>query len=167
MKSIHLIVFYLFGCASQEYKLLGITSKEKEMKYFGKSFSTSLQKLDREQIEKIKVDLKNSYALQKIENPEMFWNELDSISVEKNEFLLFQINPETRVFAEFLFFVFTQARKNVFLLYGINSEEFESANDLYGSWIRRSICIYKWDLSDRDRCEYKIKASIFFSLKVF
>lgn len=136
------------------------------MKYFGKSFTSSLQKLDREQIEKIKIDLKNSYALQKIENPENFWDELDSISFDRNEFLLFQMNPETRVFSEFLNFSYSPMPEKIYSYYTESTQKNSNPRMIYpgvgsGGAFAYTNGIYPIELD----ANTKLKHQYFFLLK--
>lgn len=105
------IIIYLFtvlflGCKTNEYRLIGITSRLEENFYYGKDFSVSAWGMDEERLSKIRLELKNSIALQKLENPTTKWKEISELSTKDGNYILFQIFPETRVPAEFLSFQF-------------------------------------------------------------
>jgi hypothetical protein len=116
----------LIDCASSNYKLIGITSKEKEVKYFGLQFAVSLTDVDKDSLQKIKLDLKNYYATTQVAEPEKFWDEISNLSADKYDFLIFQILPETRVFPEFLKFDFIlneEIKPSKVYLYYIENKE--------------------------------------------
>jgi hypothetical protein len=100
------ILLLILNCSSSEYRLIGITSKLQEVFYYGKDFSVSAWKVDDERLDKIRLEIKNSIAVAKIENPREKWKEITELSTKDGEYVLFQIYPESRVPAEFLAFQF-------------------------------------------------------------
>lgn len=106
MKSIFLIYFFLISCSTSDFHLKGISSKEKEIKYFGFKYYGEFELVSKEDLENVKLSLKNSYSQRNIKEPENIWEELNSISSENSEIFLFKFYPETKVFPEFLKFEF-------------------------------------------------------------
>lgn len=103
----YLFLLLLFtSCATNEYKLIGITSRLQEIFYYGKDFTVTAWNVDEEQLTRIKLELKNSLAVQKLDNPKEKWKEVTDISLKDGSYILFQIFPESRVPAEFLSFKF-------------------------------------------------------------
>ncbi len=103
----YLFLLLLFtSCATNEYKLIGITSRLQEIFYYGKDFTVTAWNVDEEQLTRIKLELKNSLAIQKLDNPKEKWKEVTDISLKEGTYILFQIFPESRVPAEFLSFKF-------------------------------------------------------------
>ena len=105
LKYLFLLLFFI-SCATNEYKLIGITSRLQEIFYYGKDFTVTAWNVDEEQLTRIKLELKNSLAVQKLDNPKEKWKEVTDISLKDGSYILFQIFPESRVPAEFLSFKF-------------------------------------------------------------
>ena len=101
-----LSIFHFVDCAMNEYKLIGITSRLQEIFYYGKNFSVSAWNVDEERLSKIKLELKNSLAVQITENQEEKWKEVTDLSLKDGTYVLFQIFPESRVPSDFLKFSF-------------------------------------------------------------
>ena len=105
LKYLFLLLFFT-SCATNEYKLIGITSRLQEIFYYGKDFTVTAWNVDEEQLTRIKLELKNSLAVQKLDNPKEKWKEVTDISLKDGSYILFQIFPESRVPPEFLGFKF-------------------------------------------------------------
>lgn len=101
-----LFVLFFFHCSSNEYRLIGISSRSQETFYYGNDFTVSAWNLNEERLIKIKHDLKNSLAVQNLENPKEKWKEVSDISLKDGNYILFQIFPDTRVPNDFLKFQF-------------------------------------------------------------
>ncbi len=107
MKLIITLIFLLLtNCKTNEYKLIGITSKIEEIFYYGKDFSVSAWNIDEERLNKVRLEIKNSIAMQKLDNPKEKWKEISEIATKDGNYILFQIFPETRIPSEFLSFQF-------------------------------------------------------------
>ncbi len=101
----YLLVF-LINCSTNEYRLIGITSRLQEIFYYGKDFTVSAWNVDEERLNRVKLEIKNSLAIQNLENPKEKWKEVTDISLKDGTYVLFQIFPESRVPNEFINFRF-------------------------------------------------------------
>lgn len=101
----YLLVF-LINCSTNEYRLIGITSRLQEIFYYGKDFTVSAWNVDEERLIRVKLEIKNSLAVQNLENPKEKWKEVTDISLKDGTYVLFQIFPESRVPNEFIKFRF-------------------------------------------------------------
>jgi hypothetical protein len=77
-----------------------------EIFYYGKDFTVSAWNVDEERLNKVKLEIKNSLAVQNLENPKEKWKEVTDISLKDGTYVLFQIFPESRVPNEFIKFRF-------------------------------------------------------------
>lgn len=127
MKQFFLITL-LISCTTNEFYLKGIVFKEKEIKYFGSKYTVEFQKLNKEELELTKLSLKNSYSQRFFKDPEIAWEEIHSISYEKNDFYLFKFYPETKVFSDFLKFEFQYENKTPIKYYDYFEEVINSVS---------------------------------------
>ncbi len=126
--SIFLFPFlFLFNCTTNEYRLIGITSRLQEIFYYGKDFSVSAWNVDEERLSRVKLEIKNSLAVQNLENPKEKWKEVTDISLKDGNYVLFQIFPESRVLAEFLKFKFQLNETSPVKTYSYYSEILETS----------------------------------------
>ncbi|HMX33843.1 MAG TPA: hypothetical protein PKC66_16510, partial [Leptospiraceae bacterium] len=105
-KFLFLLSIFFFSCISKEYRLIGITSRMEEVFYYGNDFKVTAWEVDQERLDKIKLDLKNSIALENPSNAKDRWREVSELSLKDGNYILFQILPDTKVPTDFLKFSF-------------------------------------------------------------
>ncbi len=99
-------IFFLPTCAGKDLKLQGEPNRLSELPYYGAGFQVSASRIEKEDFEEIRKDLKNELASRIPKDRVERWKEVSSINGTEGIYILFQIVPETRVLPEFLEFQF-------------------------------------------------------------
>ncbi|WP_332460767.1 hypothetical protein [Leptospira ainazelensis] len=99
-------VISLADCKSKDLKLQGDLVRLNELPFYGAGFYVSASKVDKEDLEELRKDLKNELASRAPKDRVERWKEISELNGSEGIYILFQIVPETRVLPEFLNFQF-------------------------------------------------------------
>ncbi|PJZ51786.1 hypothetical protein CH380_17975 [Leptospira adleri] len=94
------------NCQSKNLKLQGDLVRLNELPFYGAGFSVSASKVDKEDLEGLRKDLKNELSSRAPKDRLERWKEISELNGSEGIYILFQIVPETRVLPEFLVFQF-------------------------------------------------------------
>lgn len=109
---IFLCISALFpGCTGKNLKLQGEPNRLSELPYYGAGFYVSASKVETDDLEEIRKDLKNELASRVPKDRVERWKEVGGLNGSEGIYILFQIVPETRVLPEFLDFQFSLNEK--------------------------------------------------------
>lgn len=100
-------ILFLPTCAGKDLKLQGEPNRLSELPYYGAGFQVSASRIEKEDFDEIRKDLKNELASRVTKDRVEKWKEVSSINGSEGIYILFQIVPETRVLPEFLEFQFS------------------------------------------------------------
>ncbi|WP_427854341.1 hypothetical protein [Leptospira tipperaryensis] len=100
-------ILAFLSCASKSLKLQGDLVRLNELPFYGAGFYVSASKVDKEDLEEIRKDLKNELASRSPKDRLERWKEISELNGSEGTYILFQIVPETRVLTEFLNFQFS------------------------------------------------------------
>ncbi len=103
---IFLCAFAVSECKSKDLKLQGDLVRLNELPFYGSGFYVSASRVDKEDLEELRKDLKNELAFRIPKDRLERWKEISELSGTEGIYILFQIVPETRVLPEFLNFQF-------------------------------------------------------------
>ncbi|TGK34701.1 hypothetical protein EHQ12_01355 [Leptospira gomenensis] len=118
--------FLIFACSEKNLKLQGELRKLPELPYYGSGFYVSASKVDKNDFEEIRKDLKNELASRAPKDGPERWKEISSLNGSEGTYILFQIVPETRVLPEFLNFEFSLNDKPAEKVWGYYVQTFTS-----------------------------------------
>lgn len=104
-------IVFLAGCTGKNLKLQGEPDRLSELPYYGAGFYVSASKVEKDDLEEIRKDLKNELALRVPKDRVERWKEVGGLNGSEGIYILFQIVPETRVLPEFLDFQFSLNEK--------------------------------------------------------
>ncbi|MBM9579039.1 hypothetical protein JWG45_17975 [Leptospira sp. 201903070] len=106
-------VFIIFLCAistvdckGKDLKLQGDLVRLNDLPFYGAGFYVSASKVDKEDLEDVRKNLKNELASRAPKDRLERWKEISELNGSEGIYILFQIVPETRVLPEFLNFQF-------------------------------------------------------------
>ncbi|WP_061249177.1 hypothetical protein [Leptospira alstonii] len=99
------------SCSGKNLKLQGEPNRLAELPFYGGGFLVSASKIEKEDLEDIRKDLKNELASRIPKDRVEKWKELNALDGSEGIYILFQIVPETRVLPEFLEFQFSLNEK--------------------------------------------------------
>lgn len=100
-------IFLIFSCSGKNLRLQGELRRLPELPYYGAGFYVSASKVDKDDLDEIRKDLKNELASRAPKDRLERWQEISSLNGSEGMYVLFQIVPETRVLPEFLNFEFS------------------------------------------------------------
>lgn len=104
---IFLYFIFILDCSGKTLKLKGEPNRLTELPYYGAGFYVSASKIEKEDLDEIRKDLKNELASRIPKDRVDRWKEVNSLNGNEGIYILFQIVPETRVLPEFLEFQFS------------------------------------------------------------
>lgn len=104
---IFLYSILILNCSSKTLKLKGEPNRLTELPYYGAGFYVSASKIEKEDLDEIRKDLKNELSSRIPKDRVERWKEINALNGNEGIYILFQIVPETRVLPEFLEFQFS------------------------------------------------------------
>lgn len=101
------VLLLFISCTGKNLKLQGELRKLPEVPYYGSGFYVTASKIDKDDLEEIRKDLKNELSTRVPKDRLERWKEISNLNGSEGIYILFQIVPETRVLPEFLNFEFS------------------------------------------------------------